>query len=283
MIKKMKLSNFSARTIEAYVRAVEKLSIYYGKSPDKISADEVQDYLLMLQEDKKRAFSTCNQIKSGILFFFRNVLKNDSLERELPIRKTPKRLPEVLSQGEVQALLDNLRNIRDRLIIELIYSAGLRAGEALNLKVSHIDSKRMVIRIVQGKGHKDRLVGLSETVLKRLKAYWRVHKPTTWLFPSQAGDSSISRTTIARKLQIAKKQAGITKKGGLHMLRHSYATHMLEAGYDIRTIQKLMGHTSIQTTMRYLHLTIKPSNVISPLDMMHNQTKSPWEDKNDSL
>lgn len=284
MIKMMKLRNLSSRTEACYLKHIENISKHYGKSPAKLTHAEVQDYLVMLQVDMKFAFSTCNQVRSAIVFFFRHVLNDKLLFADLPRRKTEKKLPEILSQEEVFRLLDAVADIRYRLILELIYSAGLRGNEAINLKVSHIDSKRMIIRIVQAKGHKDRNVGLSKTVLNRLREYWRIYKPTDYLFPSSVlyNTQPLHKTTVSKHFRKAKKQAGITKKGGLHMLRHSYATHMLEAGYDIRTIQKLLGHNDISTTMRYLHTATHPSTVVSPLDMILVKQDSPWEDGDDT-
>lgn len=277
MIKMMKLRNCSPRTEQCYLKHIERISKHYGKSPDKITHEEVQDFLVMLQVDEKLSFSTCNQIRSAIVFFFRYVLNDKRLDADLPKRKTEKKLPEILSQEEVFSILDAVADIRYRLILELIYSAGLRGNEAVNLKVSHIDSKRMIIRIVQAKGHKDRNVGLSKTVLNSLREYWRIYKPTDYLFPSDCTGKPLHKSTVLKHFSKSKKKAGITKKGGLHMLRHSYATHMLEAGYDIRTIQKLLGHKDISTTMRYLHLATNPSQVASPLDMILVKQDSPWE------
>lgn len=280
MIKMMKLRNLSFRTEGCYLQAVEKLSTHYKKSPDKITPEEVQDYLVMLQVEKNFSFSTCNQARSAIVFFFRYVMKDKRLDVELPRRKSEKRIVEILSQGEVVRLLDATTNIRDRLIFELIYSAGLRGNEALNLKVSHIDKARMIIRIVQAKGHKDRHVTLSKTVLNRLRQYWQSCRPEAYLFPSEIGtsDKHLSISAVQRQFTKAKNKAGITKTGSLHMLRHSYATHLLEAGYDPSVIQGLLGHSQISTTMKYLHATCKPAQVVSPLDMIDTKKEDPWGD-----
>ncbi|MBU1169804.1 MAG: site-specific integrase, partial [Proteobacteria bacterium] len=278
--KMMKLRNLSFRTEGCYLQAVEKLSKYCKKSPDKITPEEVQDYLVMLQVEKNLSFSTCNQARSGIVFFFRYVMKDKRLDVELPKRKSEKRIVEILSQGEVVRLLDATTNFRDRLIFELIYSAGLRGNEALNLKVSHIDNARMIIRIVQAKGHKDRHVTLSQTVLHRLRQYRQSCNPEAYLFPSENEISGkpISISAVQKQFAKAKKKAGITKTGSLHMLRHSYATHLLESGYDPSVIQRLLGHSQIATTMKYLHTTCKPAQVVSPLDMIYIKKELPWGD-----
>ena len=279
MIKMMKLRNFSARTQDCYVRAVERLSRYCRKSPDSITPEEVQNFLLFLQEDKGLSFSSCNQAKAGILFFFKYVLKNNSLSVELPSRKTVHKLPQVLSRDEVAKLLDATTSLRDLLLLELLYSAGLRTEELMKLKVADIDSKRMTIRVVQSKGHKDREALLSERVLKRLREYWSIYKPVDYLFPAKkdALSSPMCSSVVRKMFKQAKKKAGITKTGSLHMLRHSFATHMLEAGYDIRTIQILLGHNHISTTMMYLHISIgKSSRVVSPLDTFSSTVVQPW-------
>jgi len=284
MIKMMKLRNLSPRTEVCYLQAVEKLSKHYKRSPDRITSEAVQDYLVMLQTEKKLSFSTCNQVRSGIVFFFRYVLKDKSLDTDLPKRKSEKKIVEILSKEEVVRLLDATNNFRDRLIFELIYSAGLRGDEALNLKVSHIDKTRMIIRIVQAKGHKDRHVTLSQTVLLRLREYWRTYRPLDYLFPSEdeASDKPLSTSSARKSFIKAKKKAGITKAGNLHMLRHSYATHLLEAGYEPSIIQRLLGHNDLSTTMKYLHATCKPAQIVSPLDMIYTRKAQPWGDDDDS-
>lgn len=190
-----------------------------------------------------------------------------------------------MSQDEVSLVLNATTNLRDRCLFELLYSAGLRGDEAINLKVPHIDSKRMIIRIIQAKGHKDRNVPLSKTVLARLRQYWQIYRPVDYLFPSRnetSNDKPIHSSTARKKLQQAMKRAGVAKPSGLHIFRHSFATHMLEAGHDIRTIQLLLGHKSISTTMRYLHVETKPSKIISPLDTITYQDQEPWGAEDDT-
>lgn len=278
MIKMMKLRNFAPRTQQAYLTAVEKLARYYKRSPDLITVGEVQDYLIHLQEDQGLSFSSCNQAKSGIVFFFTYVLKNTQLAVTTPGRRTVKKLPQVLSKEEVSNVLNAVPHFRDRLCLELIYSAGLRTEEVIRLKVQDIDSARMTIRIVQGKGHKDRETVLSEKVLLSLREYWACYRPQTYLFPSRhdPADSPMCPSVIRKTFKQAKKKAGVTKAGSLHMLRHSFATHMLEAGYDIKTIQTLLGHNHISTTMIYLHISVgKSSRVVSPLDTIKTMDAIP--------
>lgn len=283
MIKMMKLRNYSPRTEKAYLDAVFKLAKYYRRSPDKITTEEVKDYLFMLIDEKKLAFSTVNQNRSGIVFFFKYVLNDKSLDAELPKRKSEKKLPCVLSKEEVARLLDATESLRDRLALELVYSSGLRSEEVVNLTVIDIDPDRMLIRVRQSKGKKDRDVTLSKVVLNRLREYVRIHRPVHYIFPSTTeANTPLHTSTIRKKLMKAKKKAGITKPGSLHLLRHSYATHLLEAGYDLRTIQKLLGHTQLSTTMVYLHGVVSPASVVSPLDMLPGSPQPEWGGGNDA-
>jgi len=285
MIKMMKLRNFAPRTQKVYLSAVEKLARYYRRSPDLITVEEVQDYLIHLQEDQGLSFSSCNQAKSAILFFFTYVLKNTRLAVTTPGRRTVKKLPQVLSKEEVANVLNAVPHARDRLCLELIYSAGLRTEEVIRLKAQDIDSSRMTIRVVQGKGHKDRETVLSEKVLRRLREYWACYRPKTFLFPSRHDPENIPMcpSVIRKAFKKAMKQAGVTKSGSLHMLRHSFATHMLEAGYDIKTIQTLLGHNHISTTMIYLHISVgKASRVVSPIDTIITQDAIPVFDAGSS-
>jgi site-specific recombinase XerD len=279
MTKMMKLRNFSPRTQHCYLQAVVKLSRFTGKSPDRATPEDVQNFLLYLQEGKKLSFSSCNQARSGILFFFKYVLGNDSLTAHIPPKKTVHKLPQVLSREEVSKILDSTPCLRDRLMLELLYSAGLRTEELMNLKVNDIDSKRMRIRVVQGKGHKDREALLSERVLDHLREYWKYCKPKDYLFPAKSGepDKPLSSSVVRKMFKQVKKKAGIKKNGSLHMLRHSFATHLLETGHDIKTIQILLGHNHISTTMVYLHITMdRNSKLVSPMDTLPSTDKTPW-------
>lgn len=269
MIKMIRLRNCSPQTERSYLHAVTGLAKYYGRSPDKISAEEVKDYLFALLEERKLSFSSVNQARCGIVFFFRYVLNDKSLDPVLPKRKTEKKLPYVLSKEEIARLLDATDSLRDRLALELIYSSGLRSTEVVNLKLTDIDPDRMLIRIRQGKGKKDRDVTLSRVALNRLREYVKIHRPVHFIFPSTTdAGKPLHTSTLRKKLMKAKAKAGISKPGALHLLRHSYATHLLEAGYDLRTIQKLLGHANLSTTMVYLHGVMSPSTVVSPLDML---------------
>lgn len=268
MIRMMELCNFSSKTQAAYLSQVEKLSRYYKKSPDKISEREIQDYLLYLQKEMNLSFSSCNVARSGIRFFNEKVLRKTAEDLYIPKRKTPKNLPVVLSPEEVIKIIDSTNNLRNRLMLMTAYSGGLRLGEVVHLQPGNIDSKRMVIRIEQGKGQKDRYTVLSHVLLDELRSYWISYKPERWLFYGNDPAKPIHKATLQKIYSNAKRRAGITKKGGIHTLRHSFATHLLEAGYDIRRIQIMLGHKSLSTTLVYLHVARDMiGKTISPLDM----------------
>lgn len=279
MIRAMQLKDFSPKTQESYLAAVKGLARYCKKSPDILTKEEVEDYLLYLKKDGKST-STRNVVICGLKFLYEKTLKNDDIFLNFPERRRPKILPEVLSMAEVEKILDAPGNLKHRVILMTTYSAGLRLSEVASLKVNHIDSDRMQIRIEQGKGCKDRYTILSKTLLEELRVYYKSYRPTDWLFYSKKRDTPISRVSIQRIYKNAKAKADITKGRGIHTLRHCFATHLLEAGCDLRKIQMLMGHRSLSTTMVYLHVCNSAlSKIISPLDHMQttqDQT-APWE------
>ena len=281
MIKAMELRNFSPITQTAYLSAVTNLAMHYMKSPEEISQDEIEDYLLYLKKDRKLSYSTRNQAISGLKFFYNETLKNPDMILQLPRKKTPVKLPEVLSVDEVKRVINAPSNIKHRVILMTGYSAGLRVGEVVRLKMGHIISARMLILVEDGKGVKDRYTILSKTLLENLRQYWQSYRPTKWLFPSTNQQKHISRSTAQKLFVSAKKKAGISKGRGIHTLRHCFATHLLEAGYDISTIQKLLGHRHLSTTLVYLHVSKRAiSAVKSPLDFDHfaDNPKCPWEE-----
>ncbi len=282
MIKLMKLSNFAESTQVAYLSAVTRLSKFYGRSPDKITAIEVQDFLLYVSEDLGRSYSTCNQLRSGIVFFFNVVLNDSSVESSLPRKKGEHKLPVVLSLEEVNKVLNATLNPRNRLIFEVAYSAGLRISEVIALKPEHIDSQRMLIRIEQSKGNKDRYTVLSKKVLHNLRSHWDVYRPSTYFFTPNYSDEPLSESIVRKVFKKSLIKSGINKNCSFHVLRHSFATHLLEAGYDLRKIQVMLGHKSITTTTVYLHVAQNSiSKITSPLDMFispsSHKCKSSWE------
>ncbi len=268
MIKSMELRNLSKNTQRSYLEAVSGLARHYKKSPDNISKDMVEDYLLYLKNGKKHAPNSVGTVVSGLRFFYNHVLSNEENAPDYVYRKTRK-LPTVLSHEEVWQIINAPENLKHRLILMTAYSAGLRASEVIVLKPEHIDSKRMLIKVENGKGGKDHYTLLSERLLKELRHYYKTFQPKTYLFPSSyKGKDLLCYESVRSIYENARKKAGIKKGSGLHTLRHSFATHLLEAGYDIRKIQILMGHKSLSTTIIYLHVSRETlSKIKSPLDL----------------
>jgi integrase/recombinase XerD len=260
----------SPRTRESYTAVVADLAKFCKRSPDRLGEEEAQRYLLHLIEQRKLAWSSVNVAASALKFFFRVTLKRKEAEFSVPGPRQPQKLPEILSPEEVMRLIEAADNPKHRVILLTTYAAGLRLNEVRRLKVSDIDSARMTIRIEQGKGAKDRYALLSAQLLRELRRYWLVYRPKEWLFahPRDAG-RALGEHTIHRIFHRAKDRAGITKRGGIHALRHAFATHMLEGGVGVHTIQRLMGHRDLGTTTRYFHLARGHlANTPSPLELL---------------
>jgi integrase/recombinase XerD len=267
MIRELELQRKAPGTVSGYVKNVEELALYYGRSPDKITREEIRSYLHYLIVEKKFSYSYCNHKMVAINFFHREVLGR-KMDLRIPMKKN-ERLPEPLSREEVARLILAARNPKHRVLIMTAYSAGLRVSELVRLRPHDINSERMLIRVDQGKGRKDRYTLLSERLLGELRGYWRQYRPEKWLFVSQVIGNHLPRETAARAFYRMKERAGIVHGHGIHTLRHSFATHLLEAGVDLRTIQILMGHNSLNTTVKYLHVTQKHiEETQSPLDLL---------------
>ena len=278
MINDMRLRRFSESTQEAYVSAVADLAKYYNQSPDLLDKEKIQKYLLYLMDERHLAWSTCNVAVSGLRFFYTQTLGIDSMRLGIPPMKSQTKLPEILSFEAIDRLLKCASSRKNRVVLMTTYGAGLRVSEVVNLTLRDIDSSRMTIRVSQGKGNKDRYTILSSRLLTELRTYYREYKPPFWLFYGSYTGRQMSIGTAQTVYYAAKERAGITKKGGIHTLRHCFATHLLEAGVDLRTIQSLMGHASIITTMGYLRVTSKKlAATKSPLDLIEtpNIRRSP--------
>jgi len=270
MINEMTLRRFAPKTQEAYVAAVAGLARHYKQSPEKIDKQMIQDYLLYLMQERKMSWSSCNVAVSGLRFFYTQTLGMDAMFLSIPPRKPDSILPEIFSAEELERLFSALTNQKHRTLLMTTYAAGLRVSEVVNLKVTDIDSGRMMIRVQQGKGRKDRYTILSRRLLEELRIYYRTYRPSVWLFFSgRQYVRPLSVNTLQRVYNQAKDKASITKGKGIHTLRHCFATHLLEAGVDLRTIQMLMGHSCITTTITYLQVTRKHlESVKSPLDLL---------------
>lgn len=270
MIRDMQLRKFAPGTQRAYINAIKGLAKYYNCSPDTISSEQIQDYILYLFNERKMATGSCHAIFSGLRFFYGVTIGRDSSTIPIPPTKKLSILPEILSIEEVEKLFTAINNPKHRVMLMAAYGGGLRVSELVKLKTSDIHSDRMMIRVDQGKGRKDRYTLLPKRLLKELRNYWSIKKPQIWLFPGQPNNRHLSRRMAQNIYHIAIKKAGIKRKGGIHTLRHCFATHLLESGENIRTIQILMGHRSILTTMRYLQVTSKSlEGVQSPLDALN--------------
>ena len=255
MDKDMVLRGMSPRTRESYLYAVRGLAKYYRKSPDTLSEQDIQNYLLYLIEERKLAWSNCNIVVQALKFFYHTTLRRDRMTFVIPRRHAPSRLPEMLSREEIMALFDAAALPKHRLLLMTAYAAGLRVSELVHLKVTDIDPKCMTIRVEQGKGAKDRYTVLSEQLLVDLRQYWKRERPTLWLFPAtHTPDAPMAAETAQKVFYRSKRRAGISKRCGIHSLRHAFATHLLESGTDLHRIQRLLGHGQLSTTMRYFHL-----------------------------
>jgi integrase/recombinase XerD len=278
MLEDLQRRNYSPDTIRGYIRAVQQFAEYFGRSPEQMGGEELRRYQLYLLHERKLALGTVENCISALRFLYKKTLKRRDLAfDDLPFPKQPRTLPTVLSQDEVTRLIEAAPNRMHRMLLMLLYATGMRGTEASLLKVSDIDSQRMVIHIHRGKGMRDRDVPLTPKLLEALRGYWRWKKPRVYLFPSKRSapgvEQPISDKTVWNLCRAAATRAGIHKKLGPHTLRHCFATHLLEAGADLRTIQLLMGHERLEDTTIYLHLSQRHLHAaINPLDQLTLRT-----------
>jgi site-specific recombinase XerD len=269
MIDDMKLRNLAPRTIEVYVARVASFARSFGRSPEDLGRDEVRAYLLHLVHGKHVGWSTFNQTVAGLRFLYEVTLGREGVLVHVACPKQPKKLPVVLSPEEVARFFAAIVGIKHRAILMTAYAAGLRISEVVALRVDDIDSQRMVLRIRQAKGRRDRYVMLSPRLLALLREYWKAVRPTEWLFPGDIPGRPLTVGTVHRVCVQAARDAGLGKHVTVHTLRHSFATHLLEAGTDIRTIQVLLGHRNLKTTAVYTHVSpLAVETTRSPLDRL---------------
>ncbi len=273
MMDAMVQRGFAQRTQETYVQAIRRMAKHYRRDPATYTPEEVQAYLLHMVKERKLSYSSMNQAACAAQFLFQTVLGHGREQFHIPFAKVPARQPELLSREEISRLFAACTHPGRRVLLQTIYATGLRVSEACALKVSDIDSApdRMCVRVASGKGGKGRYSILSPTLLAVLRQYARTFHPKTWLFAESTGKRPMFAEMAQRAYRAASVQAGITKTGGIHTLRHCFATHLLEGGVDLFTIQKLLGHTHISTTGRYLHLIspqFRPPKEIDPLDLL---------------
>ena len=269
MIRDRQLQRLAPRTQEASVAAVAGLATFYHCAPDRLSAEQIRSYLHHVLVERRLAWSSCNQVACGLTFFYVTTLGWEPLQLNLPPRTGRLPLPYLMSVEELQRLFTSASNPRARAVLMTTYAAGLRVGEVVRLHLTDLESDRRLIRVNQGKGRKDRSTLLSTRLLAELRAYWTLYRPALWRFPGQETPQPMPMATAQKLSYHAKRAAGITHGTGIHTLRHCFATHLLEAGGDLRTIQLLLGHRSIDTTTRSLHLTRQHlAKVHSPFDLL---------------
>lgn len=254
MIKAMQMHGFSPRTHESYLAAVTALARYYHRSPDVLCIADLAHYFEYLVTERKLAAATIRLALHGIRFLFIEVLQWPEMPLGIALPKRPQRIPELFTREEVGRLLGACEDPRYRTLLTLCYGCGLRLSELLAVRVQDIDGERRLLRVEQGKGAKDRLVPVSPTLLEQLRGYWRLYRPSHRLFPARLSpNTALSPSTVQRRFTRAKRAAGIEKTGGIHALRHAYATHQLEAGMPVHRLQRFLGHGNLHSTLRYVH------------------------------
>jgi site-specific recombinase XerD len=268
IIDDMTLRNLSPATQRSYLHAVTKFSRHFGCSPDRLGLEDVRSFQVHLVAQGV-SWPALNQTVCALRFFYGVTLDRAEIPERIVYARTPRKLPAILGADEVVRFLEAVPSLKTRVALTTAYAAGLRASEAVSLKVADIDSARMVLQVRHGKGAKDRTVMLSAALLAILRSYWRLTRPGEWLFPGRGPDKPMDVQVLYAACRSAAKAAGLTKKVSVHTLRHSFATHLLESGTDIRIIQVLLGHANLSTTARYTHVaTSTIAKTPSPLDRL---------------
>lgn len=269
MLEDMRLRNLSAETQRSYIHYVAGFASHFGLSPEKLGLDDIRSYQLFLVEQRQLSPESINAFLSAAQFLYTVTLDMPWSKAQFPRMKVPQKLPEVLSLDEVAALFRHIHILKHRAVLMLCYGSGLRISEAVALKAAHIDSHRMLIRVEQGKGAKDRYTVLSARLLTLLRAYWKLQRPVDWFFPGTKAGTHLQPATVREVCHQAAQMAGLTKRVTPHLLRHSFATHLLENGTDTRAIQVVLGHQRLDTTARYTAVSPQSvSRLISPLDQL---------------
>ena len=273
----LQLKGYSKSTIKTYTNEmVQFLSILKGVSANELSAQRIKDYLQYCHQTLKLSEATLHSRINALKFYYEQVLKNEKIFWNIPRPKKPLQLPKVLSKEKIAQLINCIENIKHKTLIMLTYACGLRVSEAVCLKVKNVDGARKLLFIERSKGKKDRVVSLGTHILIMLRNYYKIYRPKYYLFEGQNSDTPLSARSIQLVLQRAKAKAGITQPGNMHMLRHSFATHLLDKGIDVVFIQKLLGHNDIKTTLKYLHVTNKDLvNIMSPLEDITGLLQNP--------
>ncbi len=268
MIEDLRIRNFSPHTIGAYIRYVARFARHFGRSPERLGPKEIREFQVHLVRSGA-SYSTLTQVVGALRFLYGVTLGRKWIIEKIPFPKPEQRLPEIVSRDDVRRLLDATQNLKHRAILATCYAGGLRVSEVANLRLTDIDSERMTIRVDQGKGRKDRLVPLSKNLLDLLREYWLAFRPSHWIFPGASPTRPIRTRCIERICDKSRQRAGVERRLTPHTLRHSFATHLLEAGTNVRTIQLLLGHRSLATTATYTQVAIGDVlSTQSPLDRL---------------
>jgi integrase/recombinase XerD len=273
MLDELQRRNYAKTTVESYIHAVERFAKHFHRPPDQLSQEHLREYQAYLLRERKLGPRTVKLHVSALRFFFVKTLRRRYLLDDTPYPKVPRRLPAILAVDEVTRLIDGARNLTDRTMLMVLYSTGMRNAELRHLQVRDIDSRRMLIHIQHGKGGRDRYVPLSATLLDTLRVYYRWMRPVAWLFPGTIqnwrADKPITPKVVWEACRVAATRAQLQKRVSPHLLRHSYATHLVEAGADLRTVQLLLGHVKLEHTVIYLHLSQRHLQAVpNPLDAM---------------
>jgi len=279
MLEDMQIRNLAENTQGSYVRHIACFARHFGRSPEKLGVDDIRTYQLYLTKEKRLAASSITVATAALRFLYTVTLERPwNVERAMPTPKRPQTLPVILSPEEVQHFLSCVTRRKPRTVLTVCYAAGLRISEAIALTPADIDSARMTIRVEQGKGRKDRYVMLSARLLTILREWYRAARPKSWLFPGASPEQPVTRAAIAHACQRGRQCSGLVKPVTAHSLRHAFACHLLEQGTDLRTIQLLLGHRSLETTARYLRVaTSKVCATRSPLDLLPQPKPPPQE------
>jgi integrase/recombinase XerD len=276
MQEELQRRNYSESTTICYVRQITEFAKHFGRSPARLGPEEIKQFQLYLVREKKVSWATYIQATAALRFLYVKALGRAYMAEKIPYPKRLKHLPTVLSQEEVERLLSATRSLKHRALLMALYGAGLRVSEACRLTIDDIDSSRMVLHVRQAKGNKDRDVMLSPVLLETLRQYWKGSRPRRWLFPGYGPDKPMTTKSVFLMVRSIAARAKITKTVSPHTLRHSFATHLLESGTDLRTIQLLLGHADVRTTIIYLQVSQQHiRKIVSPLDQLpgHAQTK----------
>lgn len=269
MLEDLQIRNYSPTTVRIYLHSVAEFAHHFRKPPDQLGPEHIRQYQLFLMKEKQVSLPSYIQMVCALRFFFTHTLNQKIAIERIPFPRRERKLPMILSQEEVKALLEAPRTLRHRALLAVLYGCGVRVAEVTHLKVTDIDARRQVLWVRQGKGRKDRQTLLSPKLLELLRIYWRAERPTEWLFPGANPTRPVSPKAVFLACQKAGRKAGLSKPVHPHLLRHAFATHLLEAGVNLRTIQILLGHANLETTARYLQVAdVSIRSTPSPLDSL---------------